>query len=288
MKRSVILMGGKTYVVSLPANWIRKFEIQKGQELDVAVVDNTVIVQTDKLSSGNDLEINVSPLDKMLRRVIGAAYKSGYDQVKITYNGKEQLAIIEEILQKTCIGFEVARQGDNFVIIRNLVKLDPDQFNHSFRRLFHTIETMLGDLCEATDKATLAKVIEKDEQVNRLADYCRRIINSGNLKGIEKLPVQYYIVEQLERMGDVIKKIAKNTKDTSLLEKMTSTKHFFEMFHKLYFEFSLERMEAFGKEFYSLRDQFKETKDYSQITAFQEVLLETIFDMNGAIFTMRL
>jgi len=62
MKRSVILMGGKTYVVSLPAKWIQKYGIQKGEELELEEIDNTVIVRTDKLARGDDLDVNFTSL----------------------------------------------------------------------------------------------------------------------------------------------------------------------------------------------------------------------------------
>ena len=49
MKRSLILMGGKTYVVSLPAEWIKKHRLKKGQELEVSEDIGKVIISAGSL-----------------------------------------------------------------------------------------------------------------------------------------------------------------------------------------------------------------------------------------------
>ncbi|MDP3918999.1 MAG: AbrB/MazE/SpoVT family DNA-binding domain-containing protein, partial [Nanoarchaeota archaeon] len=145
MKRSVILMGGKTFVVSLPANWVKKYGIQKGEELELEEIDNTVVVRTGKIARGDELNVNFSSLNKMLGRSIGAIYKAGYEQVKIIYNGYEQLRIIEDILHRTCIGFEIIRQEESYIVVKSLVQTDPQEFSNSLKRLFYSLEVMGQD-----------------------------------------------------------------------------------------------------------------------------------------------
>ena len=45
MKRKVVLLGNSTYVVSLPAKWMKHHQLQKGDEVWVETQDDDLIVQ---------------------------------------------------------------------------------------------------------------------------------------------------------------------------------------------------------------------------------------------------
>jgi len=293
-------MGGKTHVISLPSQWIKKYNVKKGEELHVEEIANSVLVSTDKISKGEICEINLKSLDVMLRRVLAATYKSGCEEVKVLYENRDQLALIEDVLHKACIGFEINHQGENFVVIKSLTHIDPKEYSNSLRRLFFSLEIMQQDLHYALTKncrTLLSKVVEKDEQINRLADFCRRVINSGNLKNVGKSTLHYYIVEQLERIGDIHKKIAQLLLDNKIkpneqtIAIFLELHEFFKAYHKLFYDFNLEATEQFGKEFYALREKMRthyveENKEYYPLLMYEEFLLETIFDMNGALLTL--
>jgi len=48
MKRKIIQLAGKTMVVSLPAEWIRKFKVNKGDEVELKEEGKRIIINTDK------------------------------------------------------------------------------------------------------------------------------------------------------------------------------------------------------------------------------------------------
>lgn len=299
MKRSVILMGGKTYVLSLPSQWIKKYRIQKGEELDIEEKDNSIIVRTERHPAGKELEVDFSVLQQMLSRGVGAIYKAGYSRAKIAFHGKEQLQKIEESLQRTLVGFEITKQAENYVLIESLTEVMVQEFPNSLKRIFYSLELMNQDLVQALsskDKALLKKVIDKDGQINRLADFCRRVINTGETQLLDKPHSLYYIVEQLERIGDLYKKIA-----TLVLEqKMAVSKESLSLleeinvllvsYRTLFYGFTLGGFETFGKDFYALRTKIEQLYSTSKPELFplllhQGFLAETIFDMNGALLT---
>ena len=254
MKRSVILMGGRTFVLSLPSQWVKKYSIQKGEELDLEENGNSIIVRTDKFSSGKEVELDFSNLDIVLGRAVGAIYKAGYAKAKIHFKTKEQLQKIEETLQRTLIGFEITKQEKNYVVVENIVELKSGEFDASLKRLFYSLETMHDELFLALsshDSIALQKVIDKDGQINRLADFCRRVINSGETKLLKKPGVLYYIVEQLERIGDIYKSFAQLalTKDISLSfyskELFLDLQKLFVQYRTLFYKFDLDEFEHF-------------------------------------------
>jgi phosphate uptake regulator len=289
-------MGGKTFVVSLPSTWVKKYNVQKGQELHVEPKDNSVLVSTENFVHNPICELNVSATNRILGRTIGALYKSGYGQVKVTYNTPLQLYKIEQTLKKTCMGFEITEQGKNYVLIKSLSKILPKEFSNSLKRLFYTLEVMSEQLQEAlklNEKEMFDFVVAKDDQVNKLADFCRRVINLGELKHEKKVGVIYYVVEQLERIGDIYKKIALLAKENNSKLKKQDIEHFKEIndlfisYRKMYYSFNLDSAEDFGKSFDTLKHKIT-AKDTSFYSIYQDFLVEQIFDMTGALLTLRL
>ena len=98
------------------------------------------------------------------------------------------------------------------------------------------------------------------------------------------------IVEQLERIGDIYKKIAtvakgKKTIKSEQLETFEEINGLFIDFRKLYYDFKLEDVETFGNKF----DQIKKTiSSEHSFSLYQEFLLENIYDMNGALLTLKI
>ena len=290
MKRNVILMGGKTHVISLPSQWVKKYNVHKGEELEVLEQDNSIIISTENHTLGYESDINLSQSNHLIGRTIGALYKSGYDNIKVYYETKEQLVKIEETLNRTCIGFEITNQGHKYVRIKSVSQIVPEEFDNSLKRLFYTIEIMnleLQEAIESKNKSKLKNIILKDNQANKLADFCRRAINSGETKRLSKPGVVYYIIEQLERLGDLYKKIA--SLDLEATDKQNNLKNIndlFVSFRELYYNFSLENIEKFNEMFEKIRKDL-ESLEKTEFVIYQEFLAGQIFDMNGALLTLK-
>ncbi len=82
MRRSVIQLAGKTHVVSLPSKWIKKYGIKKGDELELEENNEKIVISKDSAKEIRSREIELNNYGAMARRVIGALYKKGYDEVK--------------------------------------------------------------------------------------------------------------------------------------------------------------------------------------------------------------
>jgi phosphate uptake regulator len=288
-------MGGKTFVVSLPSEWVKKYEIHKGEELDLEIRGDSVVVRTEKFIQTDDLEVNMTKLRGMLGRAVGAIYKAGYNQAKIIYDSPEQLRTIEATLARTGMGFEIIKEEKNYVVVKNLVQTDAKEFDNSLRRLFYTLEVMGWDLAEAKTSEDLERVILKDDQVNRLADFCRRILNVGDTKFVFKPHVIYYVVEQLERIGDLYKKLARRMLkdsglcDDDLREMFLKTQGFLVQFRELFYNFEMGKFENFGGTFSLFVSKLEALEDRDAFLVFNlRCLLETIFDMNGALLTVKI
>ena len=285
-------MGGKTYVLSLPSQWVKKYRIQKGEELDIEEKENTIVISVDRLAVNNDLEVNFKDLNLMLGRAIGGLYKAGYTKVKVLFQNNEQFKIIEDTLHRTCVGFEITKQDKNFVIIESLAEVKIEEFDNSIKRLFYSLELMGEDLYKGlkeNDKELLKRVVDKDSQVNRLADFCRRVINTGETQHIIKPNVLYYVVEQLERIGDIYKKIAKysieHTVKKEQLVILFDVNEFFIFHRKLFYNFNNKDLEDFGLKYNLISNKFISLNSSDFVSFNLKVLLDSLFDLNGALIT---
>jgi phosphate uptake regulator len=286
-------MGGKTHVVSLPSDWVKKYEIKKGEEVELEAIENTILISTTKNVKGESVEHNFRSLDQMLNRAVGAIYKAGYDKAKIICSGPKQIKEIEQVLTRTCIGFEIVDQTDTYIRIQNLAQVDVQSFESSLKRLFFSIEVMGEAFINSTCKKDYEAVIRKDDQVNKIADFCRRVLNKGETRHIKRPHVTYYIVEQLERIGDIYKKLAKLAINKQIIRTpetdhiCTETLSLFILYRHVYYDFSLEKIENFGTSFKALQIKINEIKP-TKLLIFQEMLAEHMYDMNGALMTSRI
>lgn len=292
-------MGGKTYVLSLPARWIKKYQIQKGEELDVEEQDNAIVVRTEKVPAGKETEVDFSDLERMFDRGMSALYKAGCNRVKITYRNRDQLRRIEAALQKMHLGFGITRQGEGYVVIESFTDVKADEFPNALRRFFYSLEVMNQDLARALtthDAEALRGIIARDEENNKIADMCRRIINSGVTQSLSAPHLLFYTIEQLERIGDSYKMIAvtalssKKHVSKDIVPLLGDIQDLFVQCRVLFYDFDFKIIEEFGKKRDDVKAKLEKVYSQSQPESFPILfhlrhMAETIYDLNGVLLT---
>ena len=139
MKRKIIQLAGRTYVVSLPAEWIKKYNVKKGSEVDLEESGNKVIVTTSSELVSDKVSVDLTNSLPMTKRILGALYKSGYDEIHATFGSEDERKVIEEVVKDAFIGFEVSYLGKNNVVIR----FQPGEFEKKYARRQRSCEIIL-------------------------------------------------------------------------------------------------------------------------------------------------
>jgi len=174
MKRSVIQLASNTLVVSLPSKWAKQRGIKKGDEVEVDEQGTSLIVSKEKSTRFRRTVLAGADLDQMLGRSVGALYKAGYDEIEVQFANKSQLHTIQEVLRRSCIGFEIVKQGRNFVIAKEISKAEQNEFDQVLRRTFLFVLNMAEELREAVqnkDTEGLAAIPLMDDTVDRYCDF---------------------------------------------------------------------------------------------------------------------
>jgi len=207
MKRKVIQIANSTQLVSLPRKWCKKYGIKKGDEMEVEERGSEILISTERSRETELKEINAEQYGKMLSRCIHAMYKQGVNEIKIRYEKKSTLKIIQDSLGKETVGYEVIDQGKNYCYIKNVTG-NLEDFNSILRRTFLMLINMAIeslDHIKMHDYEYLNNVAFLEVSNNRFTTTCRRSINkkySGTYK--YNGPI-YYIIEELENIADQYK-----------------------------------------------------------------------------------
>jgi len=297
MRRKLIQHGLSSLTVSLPRDWVKENNLKKGEEIELEESNNKLIVSTQKHYEHKKIEIDVSNAQPMIRKIIGATFKSGYDEIKIRFNTFEELKAVQDLIREQFLGFEIINQTKDNIIIKNVTQTSFEEFNNVLRRFFFVLNNMASEVYNAVAKDDfkwLKNITLMKTESDKYADYCRRGINMEFETEFKKLAPLYTIVEQLEKVVDRYKdlcdyistnKIKVNDKIKSFLREILG---FQEFYYHLFYKFELNKIIDLGRNKEILQKKLDQmitqcSKKEIKIVSLLNRILNLIFDLNGPL-----
>ena len=137
MKRKNIQIADSTQLVSLPRKWALKNSIKKGDEVDVTIENNKVVVSTEKDNKFSTISFDVSDYNlRMIRWTLSLLYKT-YDEAELFFKSKKQLKHIQEVIKSgDMLAFEIMEQGEKRCVVRVISRGLEQEFDSILRRVF--------------------------------------------------------------------------------------------------------------------------------------------------------
>ena len=127
MKRKLVRQGTSTLMVSLPSNWVKKHDLEKGSEVDLELAQDKVLVSASELKKKRSTKIELVGLtESSLRTLITNTYRKGFDRIEVLFKDNKQFKIIEQTIKTKLIGFEVINKKANTCIIENITEGNKD------------------------------------------------------------------------------------------------------------------------------------------------------------------
>jgi len=254
VRRKVIQIAGSTQLVSLPRKWAQKFNIKKGQELEVIEKGSSLLIQTSSRGDAFISEIDLSELDSSVMRFVHAIYKKGADEIRVKVNSQKQLEILHEMIKEDTIGFEIVHQSKDLCVLKAVAEVFENEFNSILRRTFMLMKSMnegILEILKTRDFSTLQNVRNLEGINNKYTGICRRILNKNGYAESKNLTFVYCTVEELEKMADQHKYLCdtltsnknifkKFDKKTLLLFQKTS--NLFDKYYELYYKYDLKKI----------------------------------------------
>ncbi len=245
-------------MISLPSRWVKLNNLKKGDEVEVNEQGKKIVVSTDKEKESEYVEIDMKSIpDALVRRYITTAYKMGVDEVRILVDNPEIVEKIQTSLQKYLIGYEIIKQTKDHITIKSITGDLGGEFDSTLRRIFLLLLTMSKESFAAVknnDVGHFKSIMMLEENNNRFASFCRRLLNKHGYKNQSKVTFVYLIVEQLEKIADEFKYIMKNCRDfkkskkilaPETLELYASAVKFVELYYELFYNFDKNKVVHF-------------------------------------------
>lgn len=208
IKRKLIKHGNSSLTISLPSSWTRRYNLKKGDEINLEDSKSMLLISTEKPYPTYKTEIDVSSLDVLsIRWEIEALHKSGCDEIKVSYSTPEQIETIQDTVDGL-IGFAMVEQNERACIIKSVTELMDSEFDSVFRRLFLitiTIAELSHESLKNKDRKGLSEAIKMRSKAVSLMCFCQRILNKKGYTDASKTSYYYMIACCLGSIADKYK-----------------------------------------------------------------------------------
>lgn len=251
MKRKIIKQGTSTLTLSLPSKWVKQFNLEGGDEVEVIESDQNLIVSTSQRIKAKSITLDITGLpDKIIWRYFTAIYMSGYDEILIRFSEAKQFNLVQEIVDDH-IGFAIVEQTSKSCVAKEVAQPQPEDFDKLLRRLFHMVTAVSDDLLQAIQKndyESMMIIPETDYNINKISGYCIRLLNKFGHPLIQNTLNLDDIARNLERLSDSYKHIAKAVaKNKAKLSKTSlfmfkETNNLIKTILNLYFKFDKDQL----------------------------------------------
>lgn len=293
-------MGGKTYVISLPAPWIKKYGIKKGEELDVEEQGGSIIITTPKgIATPKRFEMDITDFEPILPKTLANIYKNGYSEIFIKSSNPLLIKKVEDYFNKYFIGLEVVKQEKNSCLIKQIALTTTEEFDNILRRTFLSIISLQEKVLEgikAKNKAILREAIEQDKLVNNMLALCKSLLNRRNYKDYKDTTYVYCLCEALQNIADEHKLIAEYILSHKLKIKQEirdyeTTIEIFKQFYEMYYKYEQQILIELSKKTKDSKNTLYNlfNKKYDQRVLHANIrILDLIYDMLSFKLSMSL
>jgi len=262
MKRKIIKLGTASLVTSLPSIWIKKYNLNAGDEIELIEQGGNIVITTKKQQKGFTAKVTLDSVDKFMNRLIHVPYRLGCDRLEIEIKDIKVMPKLLTILEQL-LGFEIINQTEKKIVVEMVAQSMEADFDKILRRNFLIVLTMikeLGDAIEQNKIAKLDEVISLENMADKFCFFCERMLNKVGIGDAAKSHLTYNLVLELEQIADdlvVISELIKEIGSSKDFEKIAAIvkqlEQFYEVFYNEYYNHSIENL-------YTMKKLYKELK----------------------------
>lgn len=206
MQRKLIQLSPSTAVVSLPAAWLRKNNLEKGAIVQITEQENTLTLAPQGVKKKeSEITLDISKLyDRLMWIAIDAAYTAGYDSIILLTRDTEQSQYMAKVV-RFLPGMIIHEDRKNRVHLRDIANTSQGDVDQIVNRIFNLTIALLEDALEAAvkkDWKTLEAIKNFDYNINSYVSYCLRQLNKYGYASFSKTGTMHSYIKILEMMGD--------------------------------------------------------------------------------------
>lgn len=229
-RRKLQVVGGSTYTVSLPKEWVKSVGLSNGSEIVLEVMpDLTIRVAPSEeslkeSSMQNEIEISLESMDISFIELI-ASYVVGYDIILVKCRDcrSEVLEEFMKLVIDRTIGLEVIEKNKDSVVFQCLANVSTLPLTEVLKTIIKlTIKSFeeTERLLESGESSLAKEILERDNLIDKLYLYSLRQLNqvllgriNYSLIGLKSIADAMYVammLKFLERIADHVAELAKD------------------------------------------------------------------------------
>jgi phosphate uptake regulator len=248
MKRKINRVGQNTLTVSLPIEFVKKYNIKQGDELDLIEQDHSLIISKQKIEKPKrKITLCLDKFNKlMLNRFMNEFYRQGFQEIELTFNveqiydSKNSKNIkVEDYVKyiiKRFIGMEIVSQTKNKIVLESLMSIEEyDKMEVVRNRIFFLIKEFTSEFIDAINnnfKEFHAKSYDYHDNISKFMIYYLRLLNFSDIPDTIKQRIfgLYSIIDKC------IDKIRHASEDLVLIKSSSTLKKDLEQIFNLFLE----------------------------------------------------
>ncbi len=166
-------------MISLPANWLKEHSLGKGDDINLELMDDNLVISSAKSGSKKQTEITLRDLtESSIRTLITNTYRKGYDKIIVKFDNTDQFNILNNVIRTRLIGFDVVKKEKNSCIVENITEPSADQFENILSKVFMNIETLFDITKNRLEgKKPEENYNDVETRIMQYDNFCRRVIS---------------------------------------------------------------------------------------------------------------
>jgi phosphate uptake regulator len=183
MERKLIKQGLGGYTIYLPKKWLDMQGLDKGGEISIEESENSLIILASKQNKKSETQITLHDVDETsIRTLITNVYRKGYDKIQVLFENEKQFSILEDVIRKRLIGFDIVKKEKNKCIVENITEPSPDQFDNILSKVFLNISSLFEITRQRFNgKKPEENFEEVEARIMQYDNFCRRVISKRHI-----------------------------------------------------------------------------------------------------------
>ena len=177
MRRKLVQQGTTTLMISLPAKWLKRYNLVKGDEINLEEADENILISKQGIEARKETEINLTKQTETgIRTLITNAYRAGYDIVKVKFDNQTQLETLQNSIKEYLLGYDITKKEEHFCIVENITEPSSHQFDALFRKIFFNIKELIQITKNRLQGKQIPDYKEITQKIHQYDSFCRRVI----------------------------------------------------------------------------------------------------------------
>ena len=249
MIRKITKHGPTTLITSLPQEWVKRFNLVKGDEINVEVKEDKLILSPIKrVEVVKKVTIDLREFDEnIVNFILPIPHKIGYDEVEILFVNPKIAKKCQQRINEMLVGYEIIEQSANRILIKNISSSFEEQYENLLKRLFLVTITFANELLQQLSKnQDFSELMNLEQTINKISNLCERILNTELYR--DKKNFHYLIAWNLESIGDNYRDIleycmkSKISLDKEVLDFFSQINELLKDYFQLHYKFDLKKI----------------------------------------------